>query len=295
MLMRPRYVRRGPRAQPSKTRKLPLQRLQSTTPPCILVHRAFGAMFSCPLPRRGRFGCRAIAYALVFPARERRKCHRRSMECAWCMCMCMCMCICVLGSTLRIAAAGAVSRYRDLRTSVVAFPFEREHQSNTPAVPWRGDDAALAWAVPGGRPRTAYQRRRLSLRARAPEQRSGTPSHRTRVMRMVCGRVVSKRPGIRSLWAVPWRGDEAALEWDATGSRPRTAYQRRRLSLRARAPEQCSGTPSLRGRWCNGADAIMLRGQKCTGTASGPVAGQHGRPERHCSARRPWRAFLQRS
>ena len=40
-----------------------------------------------------------------------------------------------------------------------------------------------------------------------------------------------------------------------------------------------------RGRWCNGADAMVLRGRRWTGTARGPVAGRHGRPERHCSAR----------
>ena len=40
-----------------------------------------------------------------------------------------------------------------------------------------------------------------------------------------------------------------------------------------------------RGRWCSGADATVLRGQNWTGTASGPVAGRHGRAERHCSAR----------
>ena len=30
--------------------------------------------------------------------------------------------------------------------------------------------------------------------------------------------------------------------------------------------------------------ATVLRGQNWTGTASGPVAGRHGRTERHCSA-----------
>ena len=37
-------------------------------------------------------------------------------------------------------------------------------------------DAALAWHAPGGLPRPPYQWRRLPLRARAPEQHSGTPS-----------------------------------------------------------------------------------------------------------------------
>ena len=41
-----------------------------------------------------------------------------------------------------------------------------------------------------------------------------------------------------------------------------------------------------RGRWCNGADATVPRGQNWTGTAGGPVAGRHGIAERHCSA---WR------
>ena len=39
-----------------------------------------------------------------------------------------------------------------------------------------GDDAALARHAPGGRARARYQRHRLSLRARAPEQHYRTPS-----------------------------------------------------------------------------------------------------------------------
>ena len=39
-----------------------------------------------------------------------------------------------------------------------------------------GGDSALAWRAPGGPSRPPYQWRRLSLRARAPEQSSGTPS-----------------------------------------------------------------------------------------------------------------------
>ena len=38
-----------------------------------------------------------------------------------------------------------------------------------------GGDEALAWHAPGGFLRPPYQWRRLSLRARAPEQHSGTP------------------------------------------------------------------------------------------------------------------------
>ena len=59
-----------------------------------------------------------------------------------------------------------------------------------------------------------------------------------------CEAVVEQAIGARSLWARAWRGDDAAVTWPAPGGRPRTTYQRRRLSLRARAPEQHSGTPS---------------------------------------------------
>jgi hypothetical protein len=52
------------------------------------------------------------------------------------------------------------------------------------------------------------------------------------------------------------------------------------------------------GRWFL-PDAMVLRGRMCTDMASGPVAGQHGRPENHCSVYRPRNerpaAFLQRS
>ena len=44
---------------------------------------------------------------------------------------------------------------------------------------WRGGDEALAQHAPGGLPRRPYQWRRLSLRARAPEQHSTTPSRST--------------------------------------------------------------------------------------------------------------------
>ena len=41
---------------------------------------------------------------------------------------------------------------------------------------WLTDDVALAWHAPSGSPRPPYQCRRLSLRARAPEQHYDTPS-----------------------------------------------------------------------------------------------------------------------
>ena len=49
---------------------------------------------------------------------------------------------------------------------------------------WLGEAEALVWHAPGGRWCTAYQRRCLSLRARAPEQHSGTPSY---IDRTCCG------------------------------------------------------------------------------------------------------------
>ena len=67
------------------------------------------------------------------------------------------------------------------------------------------------------------------------------------------------------------------------------------------AVAQCEARHASRrplGRCCNVADAMVLRGQKWTGTAGGPVAGRHGHATRHCSARLPRNersaAFLQR-
>ena len=46
-----------------------------------------------------------------------------------------------------------------------------------------------------------------------------------------------------------------------------------------------NATPLVRRAVGCGSDAMVVRGRRWTGTAGGPVAGRHGRPERHCSAR----------
>ena len=50
--------------------------------------------------------------------------------------------------------------------------------------------------------------------------------------------------GARSLGAPTWLAEAVALAWHAPGGALPPSYQWRRLSLRDRAPEQHSGTPS---------------------------------------------------
>ena len=51
--------------------------------------------------------------------------------------------------------------------------------------------------------------------------------------------------GARSLGAPTWLAEAVALAWHAPGGALPPPYQWHRLSLRARAPEQHSGTPSM--------------------------------------------------
>ena len=109
-----------------------------------------------------------------------------------------------------------------------------------------GGDEALAWHAPGGVLRPPYLWRRLSFRARAPEQHSGTPSKAISVHARFepCEACCEQAMGARSLGAPTWLGEGVALAWHAPGGVTPPAYQWRRLSLRARAHEQHSGTPS---------------------------------------------------
>ena len=70
---------------------------------------------------------------------------------------------------------------------------------------WLGEAVALAWHAPGGALPPPYQWRRLSLRARAPEQHSGTPS-----------RGISTHARFE-----PWEAVESNRWGDAHSGRPR--------------------------------------------------------------------------
>ena len=111
---------------------------------------------------------------------------------------------------------------------------------------WLGDDAAVAWHAPGGPPCRPYQWRCLSLRDRAPEQHSDTPSRAisTHARFEPWEAMGEQAMGRCSLGVPTWLADDAALAWHAPGGRPRRPYQWRCLSLRDRAPEQHSDTPS---------------------------------------------------
>ena len=107
-------------------------------------------------------------------------------------------------------------------------------------------DEALAWHAPRGPLHPPYQWCRRPLRARAPEQPSGTPSRGISTHgRFEPWEAVGEQPmGERSLGAATMLGGDEAWAWRAPRGLLRPAYQWRCLSLRARAPEQPSGTPS---------------------------------------------------
>ena len=106
---------------------------------------------------------------------------------------------------------------------------------------------APVWHAPRRSPRPPYQWRRESRRARDPDQHSGTPSiHISTQDRFEpCEADVSLRwedaHSNRSRGLV----SAVAPAWHAPGRSPRPPYQGRRGSC-ARAPEQHSGTPSIR-------------------------------------------------